>query len=74
MLHDADIRMVQHMPTLVSRDQPVIAIVTRLYCEKLAVDAMIENKVTYVRYKTEGKSFARIWTQRPPFGACGPAV
>ncbi len=52
----SDIRMVQSMPTLVSRDQPVVAIVTRLYCEKLAVDAMIENKITYVRYKTEGES------------------
>ena len=56
-----DIRMVQNMPTLLARDQPVVAIVTRLYCEKLAVDAMIENKITYVRYKTEGK--CRISTQ-----------
>ena len=50
-----DIRMVQNMPTLLARDQPVVAIITRLYCEKLAVDAMIDNKITYVRYKTEGR-------------------
>ena len=52
--------MVQNMPTLLARDQPVVAIITRLYCEKLAVDAMIDNKITYVRYKTEGRYFSSI--------------
>ena len=31
--------------------QPTIAIITVNYFEKLAVDAMIENKVTFVRHK-----------------------
>ncbi len=53
--------MVQNMPTLTARDQPTVAIVTRLYCEKLAVDAMIDNKTTYVRYKTEGKVSKENW-------------
>lgn len=43
------------MPTVVSMHQPTIAIITAQYCEKLAVDAMIENKDTYVRYTTVGE-------------------
>lgn len=43
------------MPTMVKDKQPTIAIITAQYCEKLAVDAMIENKETYVRYTTVGK-------------------
>lgn len=43
------------MPTLVSSKQPTIAIITAQYCEKLAVDTMIENKETFVRYTTVGK-------------------
>lgn len=35
--------------------QPTIAIITAQYCEKLAVDSMIENKETFVRYTTVGK-------------------
>lgn len=40
---------------MVKDKQPTIAIITAQYCEKLAVDAMIENKETYVRYTTVGK-------------------
>jgi len=36
--------------------KPTIAIVTSKYNEKLAVDAMMTNKTTYVRFKTEGES------------------
>lgn len=43
------------MPTMVSSKQPTIAIITAQYCEKLAVDTMIENKETFVRYTTVGK-------------------
>ena len=42
------------MPVLPDSEQPAIAIITLLYCEKLAVDAMMDPKTTYVRYKTEG--------------------
>lgn len=34
--------------------QPTIAVVTSLYCEKLAVDAMLSDTETYVRYNTVG--------------------
>lgn len=44
------------MPTLVSSAQPTIAIITAQYTEKLAVDAMMSNKETFVRYTTVGKN------------------
>lgn len=54
--HDAhQVTIVKQMPTMASSKQPTIAIITAQYCEKLAVDAMIENKETYVRYTTVGR-------------------
>lgn len=50
------VQMVKQMPTIAANQQPTIAIITALYHEKLAVDAMMENKTTYIRYKTEGDS------------------
>ena len=52
---DTEIRVVKQMPTIASNKQPTIAIITAQYCEKLAVDAMLENKETFVRYTTVGK-------------------
>lgn len=43
------------MPTIASNKQPTIAVITAQYCEKIAVDAMLENKETFVRYTTVGK-------------------
>ena len=37
-------------------DRPTVAIITALFVEKLAVDAMIEEKRTLKRYKTDGES------------------
>ncbi|KRX60742.1 hypothetical protein T09_9520 [Trichinella sp. T9] len=48
--------MVKQMPKVGHSDTPTVAIVTYLYVEKIAVDAMIENRKTYVRYKTDGES------------------
>ncbi|XP_046683859.1 uncharacterized protein LOC124369800 isoform X2 [Homalodisca vitripennis] len=50
--HDTNVQVVKQMPTMVKAKQPTIAIITAQYCEKLAVDAMIENKETFVRYTT----------------------
>ncbi|KAG8243875.1 hypothetical protein J6590_035490 [Homalodisca vitripennis] len=52
--HDTNVQVVKQMPTMVKAKQPTIAIITAQYCEKLAVDAMIENKETFVRYTTVG--------------------
>ncbi|KAJ8955107.1 hypothetical protein NQ314_006990 [Rhamnusium bicolor] len=49
------VTIVKQMPTMASSKQPTIAIITAQYCEKLAVDAMIENKETFVRYTTVGE-------------------
>ncbi|XP_077291307.1 uncharacterized protein LOC143914814 isoform X2 [Arctopsyche grandis] len=53
---DTHIQVVKQMPTMISAKQPSIAIITALYCEKLAVDAMVDNKETFVRYTTVGES------------------
>ncbi|XP_055637279.1 uncharacterized protein LOC129775981 isoform X2 [Toxorhynchites rutilus septentrionalis] len=53
---DNEIKIVKQMPTIASNKQPTIAIITAQYCEKLAVDAMLENKETFVRYTTVGES------------------
>lgn len=44
------------MPKVIRSQQPTVAIITAQFCEKLAVDSMIDNKDTYVRYKGEGDS------------------
>lgn len=54
---DKEIKVVKQMPTIASNKQPTIAIITAQYCEKLAVDSMLENKETFVRYTTVGKCF-----------------
>lgn len=46
--------MVANAPSLAPEDQPTIAIITSLYCEKLAVDAMMDVKKTYVKYRNKG--------------------
>ncbi|XP_058064092.1 uncharacterized protein LOC131213896 isoform X1 [Anopheles bellator] len=53
---DQEIKIVKQMPTISSSKQPTIAIVTAQYCEKVAVDVMLENKETFVRYTTVGNS------------------
>ncbi|KAJ0178810.1 hypothetical protein K1T71_005585 [Dendrolimus kikuchii] len=54
--HSVDTQVVKQMPTLCSSRQPSIAVITALYCEKQAVDAMMDNQETYVRYTTVGES------------------
>jgi len=60
---DKEIKVVKQMPTIASNKQPTIAIITAQYCEKLAVDAMLENKETFVRYTTVGR-FSSITNRR----------
>ncbi|KAK7586219.1 hypothetical protein V9T40_004095 [Parthenolecanium corni] len=51
---DIKVKIVKQMPTIISAKQPTFAIITAQYCEKVAVDALIEDKETYVRYTTLG--------------------
>ncbi|XP_061179819.1 uncharacterized protein LOC133188409 isoform X2 [Saccostrea echinata] len=53
---ESEVQLVKQMPTIAANQQPTIAIITANYCEKLAVDAMMDNKTTFVKYKTEGES------------------
>ena len=55
--------MVTHVPDLSRSDQPTVAIIALLYCEKLAVDAMIDNKTTYIRCKKGGQILLTLSTQ-----------
>ncbi|XP_064091192.1 uncharacterized protein LOC135204888 isoform X2 [Macrobrachium nipponense] len=54
--NETDLKVVRQMPTITSNKQPTIAIITAHYSEKLAVDTMIENQETFVRYTTVGES------------------
>lgn len=51
----SEVKIVQQMPIQSQGNKPSVAIITSKYYEKLAVDAMMENKTTFVRYKTEGR-------------------
>lgn len=51
---DTKVNLVKQMPKVNESQQPVIAIITAQYCEKLAVDSMISDKETFVRYRTAG--------------------
>lgn len=42
--------MVAEFPAISVKDTPTIAIITSLFCEKMAVDAMLESKVTYIKH------------------------
>ncbi|XP_026823230.1 uncharacterized protein LOC113561163 isoform X3 [Rhopalosiphum maidis] len=53
VLHD---KIVEHIPIIQYNRQPTVAIITAEYCEKVAVDILIENKETFVRYTTVGES------------------
>ena len=47
--------MVKQMPKVEAAKQPTIAIITSQYFEKMAVDAMMTNRQTFVRYATVGE-------------------
>lgn len=53
VLHD---KIVEQIPNIQNNQQPTVAIITAEYCEKVAVDILIENKETFVRYTTVGES------------------
>ena len=49
-----EVKDIKHMPVMGKGQKPTVAIITSKYNEKLAVDAMMEDKTTFVKYKTEG--------------------
>ena len=53
----SDFRMIQNTPAFTADEQPSIAIITLLYNEKMAVDAMMDIKKTYVQHKPKGSAY-----------------
>ncbi len=54
--NEEEVTIVKQMPRLAERAlQPTIAVITAQYFEKMAVDAMMTNKQTFMRYATVGK-------------------
>ena len=51
-----EVTVVKQMPKVEAAKQPTIAIITSQYFEKMAVDAMMTNRQTFVRYATVGES------------------
>jgi len=54
MLAVTEVKIVKQMPAQAPGKKPTVAVITSRYYEKLAVDAMMEDKTTFVKYKTEG--------------------
>merc|ERR1719270_1042925 len=56
--NEEEVTIVKQMPRGVEgAHQPTIAVITAQYFEKMAVDAMMTNKQTFMRYATVGKTF-----------------
>ena len=55
--NENEVKVVKQMPKMVQAKQPTIAIITAQYCEKLAVDSMMDNQETFVRYTTVGNVY-----------------
>ena len=54
--NEEEVTIVKQMPRGVDGShQPTIAVITAQYFEKMAVDAMMTNKQTFMRYATVGK-------------------
>ena len=57
--NEEEVTIVKQMPRGVDGShQPTIAVITAQYFEKMAVDAMMTNKQTFMRYATVGKEFS----------------
>ena len=52
----AEVKEIKHMPIMEKGQKPTVAIITSKYYEKLAIDSMMQDKTTFVKYKTEGES------------------
>jgi len=59
------VKLVTDFPAIARSALPTIAIITSLFCEKMAVDAMLESKITYIKHvpdaSTPGK-YAPVYT------------
>ena len=49
--------MIKQILKIVPAKQPTIAVITAHYCEKLVIDAMMDDQDTFVHYTTVGVYF-----------------
>ena len=66
-LCSTEVKVVKQMPIQTSGSRPTVAIITSKYYEKLAVDAMMTEKTTFVKYKTEGEGLILSYITGCPF-------
>jgi len=57
IVYNSEVKIVKQMPVQTPGKKPTVAIITSKYYEKLAVDAMMDDKTTFVKYKTEGNAY-----------------
>lgn len=69
--NEEEVTIVKQMPRGVEgAHQPTIAVITAQYFEKMAVDAMMTNKQTFMRYATVGRETIGIFVNSFDFKAC----
>jgi hypothetical protein len=56
--NEDNVTVVRQMPQVERAMQPTIAVITAQYHEKMAVDAALQNKKTFIRYATVGKCYS----------------
>ena len=50
---DTSVQVGVEFPAIPERDAPTVAIVTTLFCEKMAVDEIMEKRTTFIRHNAE---------------------
>ena len=52
----AEVKMVSEFPAIAPSQMPTVAIIATMFCEKMAVDAMLESQITYIKHAPEASS------------------
>lgn len=53
VLNVSELQISAEFPVLQARESPTVAIITSLFCEKIAVDLMLEGRKTYIRHNPD---------------------
>jgi len=51
-------KVVAEFPTISARESPTVAIVTSLFCEKVAVDMTLDYRMTYIKHSADAQASA----------------
>lgn len=55
-----EVRFVDHLPVFDIRASPTVAIITTYFCEKVAIDAMMDHKMSYIVHREDESSIYTI--------------